>query len=185
MCYQAAALVEEGVQPCNCTYRDVKSSSNSEKRLSMIASIIEGLHWRLMSLLDNHHTSSLTYRPCCNSLNQGKTPFNGRFSILNNEKTVQMSGNVSSSQLKVAIQTHPHREKHCIISWWLTRCPPWAPSATNDMNCLCIASKWRHWNCYCVVPNVFCIVGMTGILTVIDIVCEVTKSIAIPSNVIV
>jgi len=32
----------------------------------MVSSVVQGLNRTLMPLLDNHHTSSLTYRPCCN-----------------------------------------------------------------------------------------------------------------------
>jgi len=165
-------------------YRDDISGSDAEKRLSTVASIVQVLHRRLMPLLDNHHTSSLTYRPCGKRRNQGKKPFNARFSILDDEKTLQLCGNASRFRLKVAIRTRPHPEKHCIISWWLMLSPPCGPSATNHMNCLLIALKRRHRNCYCVVPNVFCLVETTEILIVIDVVCEVGKSLETPSNVI-
>jgi len=160
------------------------SGSDTEKRLTTVASIMQGLHRRLMPLLDNHHTSSLTYRPHCKHLNQGKKPFNARFSILDDEKTLQPCGNASHSLLKEAIRTRPHPEKHCIISWWLMLSPLCGPSATNHMNCLLIALKRRHRNCYCVVPNVFCIVETTEILIVINVVCEVGKSLETRSNVI-
>jgi len=165
-------------------YRDDISGSDAEKRLTTVVSIVRGLHRRLMPLLDNHHTSSLTYRPCCKCLNQGKKPFNARFSILNDNKTLQLCGNASRSLLKVAIRTRPHQGKHCIISWWLMLSPPCGPSATNHMNSLLIALKRRHRNCHWVVPNVFCIVQMTEILIMIDVVCEVGKSLETPSNVI-
>jgi len=131
------------------------SGSDSEKRLMMVAFIVQGLHWRLMPLLDNHHTSSLTYLPCCKRLNQGKKPFNARFSILNDEKTLQPWWNASRCRLKVAIWTRPHPVKRCIISWWLMLSPPCGPRARNHMNCFLITLKRCHWNCYCVVPNEF------------------------------
>jgi len=165
-------------------YRDDISGSDAEKRLTTVASIVQGLCRRLMPLLDNHHTSSLTYRPCCKRLDQGKKPCNAQFSILSDEKTLQPCGNVSHSRLKVAIRTRPHPEKHCIISWWLMLSPPCGPSATNHMNCLPIPLKRRHRNFYCVVPNVFCMVETTEILIVINLVCEVGKSLETPSNVI-
>jgi len=165
-------------------YRDNISGSDAEKRLTTVASIVQGLHRRLIPLLDNHHASSLTYRPWCKRLNQGKKPFNARFNILDDEKTLQPCGNASSSRLKVPIRTRPHPEKHCIISWWLMLSPPCGPSATNRMNCLLNALKRRHRNCCSVVPNVFCIVETTEILIVIDVVCEVGKSLETPSNVI-
>jgi len=165
-------------------YRDDISGSDAEKRLMTVASIVHGLHRRLIRLLDNHHTSSLTYRPCFKRLNQGKKPFNAWFSILDNEKTLQPCGNASRRRLKVAIRTRPHPEKHCIISWWLMLSPPCGPSATNHMNCLLIALKRRHRNCYRVLPNVFCIVEPTEILILIDVVCEVSKALETPSNVI-
>jgi hypothetical protein len=165
-------------------YRDDISGSDAEKRLTTVASIVQGLHRRLMPLLDNHHTSSSTYRPCCKRLTQGKKPFNARFSIVNDEKTLQPCRNASCSQLTVAIRTCPHPEKYCIISWWLMLSPPCGPSATNHMNCLLIALKRRRRNCYCVLQNLLCIVDNTEILIVINVVCEVGKSLETPSNVI-
>jgi hypothetical protein len=165
-------------------YLDDISDSDAEKSLMTVVSILQGLYRRLMPLLDNHHTSSLTYWPCCKRLNQGKKPFNTRFSILDDEKTLQPCGNTSRSRLKVAIQTRPHPEKHYLISWWHMLSPPCGPSATNHMNCLLIALKRSHRNCYCVVPNVYCIVETTEILIVIDVVCKVGKCLETPSNVI-
>jgi len=165
-------------------YRDDISGSDTEQRLTTVASIVQGLHQRLMPLLDNPHTSSLTYRPRCKRLNEGKKHGNDRFSILDDEKSLQLCGNASRSRLQVALRTRPHLEKHCIISWWLMLSPPCRPSATNHTNYLFVALRRLHWNCYCVVPNVLCIVEMTEILIVIDIVCEVGKSLETPSNVI-
>jgi len=54
----------------------------------------------------------------------------------------------------------------------------------NGMNCLFVALKRHHRNSYCIVLNVFCIFEMTEILIVIDVVCEVGKSLETPSNVI-
>jgi hypothetical protein len=62
--------------------------------------------------------------------------------------------------------------------------PYGGPSAMNDMNCLLITLKRRRQNCYCVVPNVSCIVETTEILIVINVVCEVGKSLETASNVI-
>ena len=62
--------------------------------------------------------------------------------------------------------------------------PPCGPSATNHMNCLLVAMKRCDWNSYCVVLNVFCIVQRTEILNMINLVCEVGKSLKTPSNVI-
>jgi len=165
-------------------YTDDKGASDAEKRLTMVAAIVQGLHRRLMPLLANHHTSIRMCRPSCKRLNQGKKPFNAQFSILDDEKKLQPCGNASRSRPKVAIRTRPHPENHCIISWWLKLSPPCGPSATNNMNCLLIAWKRRHRNCYCVVLNVFCIVETTEILIVIDVVCEGGKSLQTPSNVI-
>jgi hypothetical protein len=150
----------------------------------IVAFTVQVFDQRLMPLLDNHHTSSLMYRPCCKCLNQGKKPCNTPFSILANKKTLQPCGNASRSLLKVAIRTRPHPETHCIIRLWFMLSPPCGPSATNPMNCLLIALKRRDQNCYCVVPNVFCIVEMTEILIIIDVVCEVGNSLETPSNVI-
>jgi hypothetical protein len=131
-------------------YRDDISGSDTEKKLRTVSSIVQELYRRSIPLLNNHHTCSLTYRPCCKSLNQGEKPFNAKFRILDYKKTGQLCGNVSHSQLKVAIWTRLHREKHCIISWWLILAPPCGPSATNHMNCLLIPLKRHHRNCYCV-----------------------------------
>jgi len=168
----------------NRTYRDDIGGSDSKKRLTTVASIVQGLHRRLMPLLDNHHTSSLTYWPCYKRWNQGKKPFNSLFGILDNERRLQPCGNESSCRLDVAIQTRSHPEKHCIISWWLMLSPPCGPSATNLMNCLLVALKRRDRNCYCVVLNAFCIVETTEILIMINLVCEVSNSLETPSNVI-
>jgi len=165
-------------------YRDDISGSDAEMRLTMVPSIVDGLQQRLMPLLDDHHTSSLTYWPCCKRLDQRKKPLNAWFSILNSEKTLQPCGNAICSWLYVAIWTRPHPEKHCIISWWLILSPPCGPTATNHMSCLLVALERGHRNCYCIVPNVFCIVETTDILIVIDILCEGGKSLKTPSNVI-
>ena len=149
-----------------------------------VPSIMRGLHRRLMPLLDKHHTSSLTYRPCCKWLKKGKKPFNAQFSIIDDEKTLQSCRNASRSQLKVAIRTCPHPEKYWFICWWLMLFPPCGPSAMNHMNYLLVALKRCHQNCYWVVPNVLCIVETTEILILIDLVCEVGKSLETPSNVI-
>ena len=52
------------------------------------------------------------------------------------------------------------------------------------MNRLFVALKRRDWNGYHILPNVFCIIELTKILIVIDIVWEVSKSLEMPSNVI-
>jgi len=152
--------------PLDCANRDDISGSHTKTRLTMVASIVQVLHLRLMSLLDNHHTSSLTFRPCCKQSNESKKPCNAGFSILDDKKSFQLCGNASSCGLKVAIWTRPHPEKHCIISWWLMLSTPCGPSATNHINCLVVALKRCHRNCYCVLPNVVCIVEMSpGIAT--------------------
>jgi len=175
---------KEVSSPLDRADRDDISSSNAEQRYTTVASIEQGLNRRLMSSLDNHHSHSLTYRPCCKCVQQCKKPMNTRFSILDDAKTLQPCENASSSLPHVAIQTRPHPEKNCIISWWLKHSPPGGPSPTNHMNCLLIRLKRRHRNCYCHVPNAFCIAEMTEILIVIDIVREVGKSLDTPSNVI-
>jgi len=160
------------------------SGSDAEETLKTIASSVPRLHRRSMPLLDNHLTSCVTYRPCCKRLNQGKKPFNTQFSILEDEKTLQPCRNASCSRLKVALRTRPHPEKHCIISSWLMLSPPCGPSATNHMNCLLVALKRCHRNCYSVVLNVFCIIETTDLLIMIDIVSEAGKSLETPRNVI-
>jgi len=149
-----------------------------------ISSIVQGLQQRSTSLFDNHHSSSLMYVPCWKCLNHGWTPFNAWFSILNSEKKLQTCGNASSSWLNVAILTHPHPEKHCIIAWWLMHSPPCGPSAMKHINGLLIPLIICHRNHYCIIPNILWIVETTKILIVIDIVCEVSKSLETPSNVI-
>lgn len=59
----------------DCAYRYNISGSNSEIKLTMVVSIMRMLNQRLLSLLDNDHTNSLTYRPFWTPLNQAKTPF--------------------------------------------------------------------------------------------------------------
>jgi len=164
--------------------RDTMSGSDAKRRLTTGDSIVHGLHRTLMPLLNNHYTSSLMYRPCCKRLNQGKKPFNTGFSILHDEKTLQLCRNVSGSQLNVALWTRPHPEKHCIISWGLMLSPCCGPSATNHMNCWLIEWKSRHRNFYCIVLNVFSILETTEILIIIDVVCEVGNSLETPCNVI-
>ena len=129
--------------PLNRTYREDIRGSHLKKRLMMVASIEHGFGQRLIFLLDNHHLSSLTYWPWYKHLNQSKKPFNPSFSILDNEQTLQTYGNGFSGQHKVAIQTHHHPEKCCIISWWLKYAAPCGPSARNHMYCLFVALN-RH-----------------------------------------
>jgi len=45
----------------DCIHTDDLSDSKAEKRFMTVASIVQGQHLRLMSLLDNYHTSSLIY----------------------------------------------------------------------------------------------------------------------------
>jgi len=142
-----------------------------------VAFIMRQLHQRLLSLLGNHHTSSMTYQPCCKCLNECKKPFNTQISILENEKTLQTSGNESRSWLKEFIWTSPHPETHWIISWLLMLSPLGGPSGMNRMNCLLVVLKRHQWNCYSCVQNIFCIVETTEKLILIDIVCEVGKSL--------
>jgi len=50
--------------PSNCPYKDDLSGSEAENRHVTVSFIMQELHQRLMSLLDNFHTSSLMYQPC-------------------------------------------------------------------------------------------------------------------------
>jgi len=59
---------------------------------------------------------------------------------------------------------------------------PCRPSALNHKNCLPVTAKSHHWNSDFVVLNVFCIIEMTEILIVINVGCEVGKSLETPSN---
>jgi len=128
-------------------YRDHICGSDAEQRLTTVASIMQGLHQSWIPLLNNHLTSSLTYRPCSKCLNQGKKPFDACFSILDNKKTHQPCRNSSGSRLHVAIRTRPHPETTCIISCCLMVTPPYGPSAKNHMNCLLVAWNRRHRIC--------------------------------------
>jgi len=150
----------------------------------MVSFSMQVLHHRLMSLLGNHRTSSLTYQPCGKCLKKTRKPLNCRFSILDDKQTFQSSGNASRSRLEVAIWTRPHPEKHCLILWWQMLSAPSGPSATNHINCLLIAVNRRHRKCCCIVPNVFSILERTETLIMIDVLCEVGKSLETPSNVI-
>ena len=55
----------------DCADKKDISVSKAKKRLTTVASIVPGLHCRLIPLLDNHHTSILVYRPTDKHLNQG------------------------------------------------------------------------------------------------------------------
>jgi len=170
--------------PLDNAWRNEISSSNMEQSFTTEASVVQGLHQRLISFQENYYIICLTYRPWCKRLNQSKTPHNTRVSILVDKKTLHPCGNVSSSWLNVAIWTCSNPEKYCIISWWLLLALHSGPSATNLTNCLCIILKWCHWNCYRIILNVVCTIEMTEVLIVIDIVCEVGKSLETPSNLI-
>jgi len=149
-----------------------------------VISFIQRLHWMLMSPHNTFFSGSLTDWPFCKCLNNGKNLVEVWFSILDNEKTLLKCGNACSSCLKVAIQTCPHREKYVIISWLLMPCLHCGPSTTNYQNCLLCALKRRHPTYDCFLTEVCCIIGMTEILIVIDVVCEVSKSLETPVNVI-
>jgi len=157
------------------TYAGDISCSNTEKKLTMGAPIMQELHWWLMSLLENRYTSSLTNRPCCKHLNQGQKPFNAGFSINDNGITLQLCRNASCSPLTVHVWTRPHLEKHCIIGWCLIFSPLCGPSATKSMNSVVVALKRCHRNCCGVELNVFWLIQMTEVLIVIDGVCEGSK----------
>jgi len=85
--------------PSDRTYMDDICGSDTPQRLGIAGSVAQGLHRRLMSLPNNHRTSSLTYGPCRKSLNQGGKPFNTLFSFLDDEKTLPKCGYASSSPL--------------------------------------------------------------------------------------
>ena len=168
----------------HCADRGDICGFNAEKLLMMVAFFVQGLHRGLMTLLHNHPSCHLTYRPCPKCLNQGKKQFGTQFSILNKETTLQLCGILSRSRLNVAIQTRPYPEIHCIISGGIMLSPRSGPCATNHMNCFLIAFKRRNRNCCWVVRNESCILEMTARMIVIDVVCEVGKSLETPSNVI-
>jgi hypothetical protein len=84
----------------------------------------------------------------------------------------------------VAIWTRLHPEKYCIIAWWLILSALCGLSAMKHINCLLMALTRPHWNCYSLGPNVFCIFATTEILILIDILCEVGKSLETSNNVI-
>jgi hypothetical protein len=120
-------------------YRDNICGFYAKKRLMTVASIVQELHGRLMHLLENHHTGTVTYQTCCIRLNQGNKRINARFSILDDEMTLQPCRNASSSELTVDIWTRSHLEKHCLMPWCFMLSPPCGPSATNHVNCLLVA----------------------------------------------
>jgi hypothetical protein len=97
---------------------------------------------------------------------------------------VQPCGNASCSRCKAGIRTRPHPEKPYSISCWLMLAPACGLSATNHKSCLLVALKRDHRNCYWVVQNECCIIEPSGILIVIDVVCEVGKSVETPRNMI-
>jgi len=132
--------------PCDCAYKNDKGGFNSETRFTKGASMEKGLHQRLITLLDNHHSSSWIYWPSCKCINQYKMPFNYPFSILVNEYTLQLDWNGFCSQFEVANWTCPHPVKYCINYWWLILSPPCGTSAMNHMNCLLVAFKSCPWN---------------------------------------
>jgi len=49
--------------PLDQAYREEVNDSDSEKMDIMVASVVQWLHWRLMSLINKYHTSTLIYRP--------------------------------------------------------------------------------------------------------------------------
>jgi len=150
----------------------------------MVASIVQGFHWRLIPLLHNHHTSSLKYRPCCEHLSRGRKDSNTPFRITNDDNTIQPWGIVWSGQPNVAMQCHLHPVKRCIIVWLLMICLPCGRNAMNHMNCLLVIWKRGHQHCYCIVRNEFSIVARTGIRIMMNLVCEAGISFELPSNVI-
>jgi len=141
-----------------CLRQKVYSSSNhmcrynipdskAEMELMIVAPTIEVLYWRLASHLNSHHASIVRHQPCCTHQIQGKKSCNSYFSILDNEKALQMCRYVSHSQQIVKFQTHPRLGKHCIIFWWLKLDLLYIPSATKQMNCPLIALKRCHQHC--------------------------------------
>lgn len=49
----------------DCAYGDNVRHWNAGLWLTMVASVMQGLHQRMMPLLHNHYTSSLTYQLGC------------------------------------------------------------------------------------------------------------------------
>jgi hypothetical protein len=68
--------------------RDNLSGNDGKMNLTTVASIVPKLQRRLISLLDNHHTSSLMYQPHCKCMNKGKIAINAEFSIHNDKETI-------------------------------------------------------------------------------------------------
>jgi len=73
-------------------HRDTIYSSDGKMSHMMVAFILHVLHWRLMSLLHNHHNISLSYRPCCKWLYQSMKPFDCEFSISMTQRNFQHVG---------------------------------------------------------------------------------------------
>jgi hypothetical protein len=167
--------------PVDCTYRDTISSSDAKMSRTIVAFFLHVLHWRLMSLLPNHHNISLSYRQRCKWLSKSMMPLDSEFSISITQRNFQHVGIHPAVNLKSLCSLVPI---HCIISWWLMHCPQWGPSEMNDMNCLLIALESRKWNCYSIELNVFSIGKTTEILFIINVVFEVSKSLETPNTVI-
>jgi len=79
----------------------------------MVASIMQGLHRRLMPRLDNHHNGSLMYGPCCKHLNQRKKPFNIQF----HQQNVSLSLGASGSVWKLSDQNPRVVKFKSILDW--------------------------------------------------------------------
>jgi hypothetical protein len=144
-------------------------------------------HARVASEVDTTHRQ-LKYRqsdvPAMRQMSeQSKMPFNELFSIIEDKKTLEQCGNVSRCRLTVAIPTHPHPEKNCIMTGCLLLSPPGGPSAMNYMNCLFVELKRCHWYWYRIVPDVFCVMETSEGFIVSNIVCDIGQSLETPSNV--
>jgi len=125
----------------DCAYRNDINYCDTEQRLTMVASIVQGFNQRLMSLLNNRHSCSLIYQLCCQSLNQGRKFFNIGFSIFDHKETVQPCCNGYSSEHTAVIRTCPLREKQCNISCYFMHSPACGFNPTNHINCLLVSSE--------------------------------------------
>jgi hypothetical protein len=113
----------------------------------VVAPTIGVLHGRLASHLNSHHASIVRKQTCCTHQIQGMKRCGSNFSILDDEKALQICRYGSCSQQIVAFHTHPRLGKHCIMFCSLRLNLLYKPSATKQMNCLLIALKRCHQHC--------------------------------------
>ena len=145
---------------------------------------MEELHRRLMPLLDNHHTSRLTYRASCEGPKQGKKPFIARLSILDAEKD---SSNVQECVPQSIYRGYPHLSPssetlhHFLGAYAISAL---GTQCSELYKLLASRIEKTSPKLLLVCTKCICIREMNEILIVIDVVCEVSKFPETPSDVI-